>query len=124
VIDLATTALAAEQVGVIEKAMNHVAAARPSVPDFAEMTVEHAAALSLWQRAVNEQAAASADASPLAAAAHIGCSRAAVRSATVAAQLLGPSDETDTLLRRAQSANLLFGGPALCHERLLERLGV
>jgi hypothetical protein len=54
----------------------------------------------------------------------VGCSRAALHSATVAARLLGASDETAALLRRAQSANLLFGGPALSHERLLERLGV
>jgi len=86
--------------------------------------MDHAAASSLWRRAVDEGAAGSADASTLAAAAHVGCSRAAVHSATVAASLLGPTDETDALLRRAQSANLLFGGPALSHERLLERLGV
>jgi len=123
VIDLATTALAGEQVGLIEKAMGLLSPAGSS-PEFAEVTMDHAAASSLWRRAVDEASAGSANASALAAAAHIACSRAAVHSATVAAQLLGPSDETDALLRRAQSANLLFGGPALSHERLLERLGV
>jgi alkylation response protein AidB-like acyl-CoA dehydrogenase len=124
VIDLATTALAGEQVGLIEKAMRLLAAAGSPNGELAEVTMDHAAASSLWRRAVDETAAGSADASALAAAAHVGCSRAAVHSATVAARLLGPSDETDALLRRAQSANLLFGGPALSHERLLERLGV
>ena len=124
VIDLATTALAGEQVGVIEKAMNLLAAARTPQGQLAEVTMDHVTAVSLWRRAINEQEARSPGASPLAAAAHVGCSRAAVRSATAAAQLLGPSEETDALLRRALSANLLFGGPALSHERLLERLGV
>jgi alkylation response protein AidB-like acyl-CoA dehydrogenase len=124
VIDLATTALAGEQVGLVEKAMDLLAAAGSSNRELAEVTMDHAAASSLWRRAVDEGTTGSADASALAAAAHVGCSRAAVHSATVAARLLGPSDETDALLRRAQSANLLFGGPALSHERLLERLGV
>jgi len=124
VIDLATTALAGEQVGLIEKAMGLLAAVGASNRELAEVTMDHAAASSLWRRAVDEGAAGSADASTLAAAAHVGCSRAAVHSATVAASLLGPTDETHALLRRAQSANLLFGGPALSHERLLERLGV
>jgi alkylation response protein AidB-like acyl-CoA dehydrogenase len=124
VLDLATTALAAEQVGVIEKAMGLLAAAGSTDAEFSEVTLGHVVAFSLWRRALDAQADASSDASPLAAAAHVGCSRAAVRAATITAQLLGPSEETDALLRRAQSANLLFGGPALSHERLLERLGV
>jgi hypothetical protein len=123
VIDLATTALVGEQVGVIEKAMNLMAAGLPPERELAEVTVDHVAAVSLWRRAVTEQATGFAAASPLAAAAHVGCSRAVVRSATVAARLLGPSEETDAALRRALSASLLFGGPALSHERLLERLG-
>lgn len=124
VIDLATTALAGEQVGLIEKMMGLLAAARVSTVELAEVTMEHAAALSLWRRAVDEHATGSANAAPLAAAAHVGCSQAATRSATVAARLLGPSDETDTALRQALSASLLFGGPALSYERLLERLGI
>jgi hypothetical protein len=123
-IDLATTALAGEQVGLIEKVMGLLAEAKPSSAEFAEVTVDHVTAVSLWQRVVDAQVNGFADASSLAAAAHVGCSSAAVRSATVAAQLLGPSDETEAALRRALSASLLFGGPALSHERLLERLGV
>ncbi len=123
-IDLATTALAAEQVGLIEKAMSLFAshAGDPALETrVAEVVLDHVAATSLWRRALAEDAAG---ASAAAAAAHIGCSAAAVRAATAAAELLGPSEDTDALLQRALSGNLLFGGPALSHERLLERLGV
>jgi hypothetical protein len=82
----------------------------------AEVTLDHVAAASLWRRALAEQTAGSAGFSAAAAAAHIGCSRAAVRSATAAAAVVGPSEQTDSLLRRSLSANLLFGGPALSHE--------
>ena len=130
-IDAVTTALAAEQVGLIERAMGLLArhaSDRSDAPDFAtgvaDMTLDHLAAAALWRRALAERAADSAGASAAAAAAHIGCSAAAMRSATAAAALLGPSEETDAVLRRAISSSLLFGGPALSHERLLERLGV
>ena len=130
-IDLATTALAAEQVGVIEKAMSLLTAHSADLADApafenrtAGVALDHVAAASLWRRALAEGAAGSPDASAAAAAAHIGCSAAAVRAATAAAELLGPSDETDAVLRRALSGALLFGGPALSHERLLERLGL
>lgn len=124
VIDLATTALAAEQVGVIEKAMGLLTAAQESGAELAEVTMDHVTAVSLWRRALGQYAAGTAIRSALAAAAHVGCSRAAVRSAIAAAQVLGPSDETDGALRRAISTSLLFGGPAQSHERLLERVGV
>jgi len=122
-IDHASTALAAEQVGLIEKAIHLLAPAAES-EQMAEVTLDHVAAESLWRRALAEQAAGSAGFSAAAAAAHIGCSRAAVRASTYAAAVVGPSTETDALLRRSLSANLLFGGPALSHERLLERLGI
>jgi alkylation response protein AidB-like acyl-CoA dehydrogenase len=130
-IDLATTALAAEQVGLIERAMSLLvqhAAEFPDVPAFenllAEVTLDHVAAASLWRRALTEEIAGSPGSSSAAAAAHVGCSAAAVRVATATAQLVGPSEQSDALFRRALSGSLLFGGPALSHERLLERLGV
>jgi alkylation response protein AidB-like acyl-CoA dehydrogenase len=130
-IDLATTALAAEQVGLIEKAMSLLAAQPNDLVDaparetrLAGVVLDHVAAAALWRHALAENAAGSADASTAAAAAHIGCSAAAVRSATAAAELLGPSEATNAVLRRALSGSLLFGGPALSHERLLERLGL
>lgn len=130
-IDLVTTALAAEQVGLIEKAMSLLVAHSTDLTDapsfetrVAGVALDHVAATALWRRALAEDAAGSPAASTAAAAAHIGCSAAAVRAATAAAELLGPSEETDALLRRALSGALLFGGPALSHERLLERLGL
>ena len=124
-IDLATTALAAEQVGLIERAMGLLVGHPADVADrLAEVALDHLAAAGLWRRALAEDAAGSADAAAAAAAAHVGCSAAAVRAATAAAELAGPSEETDAVLRRALSGSLLFGGPALSHERLLERLGV
>jgi alkylation response protein AidB-like acyl-CoA dehydrogenase len=123
VIDLATNALAGEQVGVIEKVMSLLAGGAAS-DEYADVTLDHVAALSLWHRALDAQSEGSTDASALAAAAHVGCSRAAVHAATVAAQLLRPSEVTDALVRRARSADLLFGGPAVSYERLLERLEI
>jgi alkylation response protein AidB-like acyl-CoA dehydrogenase len=122
-IDLATTALAAEQVGLIEKAMS-LLAGHTAESRVAEVALDHVAAACLWRRALAQDAAGSADAAAAAAAAHVGCSAAAVRAATAASELIGPSPETDAVLRRALSGSLLFGGPALSHERLLDRLGV
>lgn len=123
-LDLATTALAGEQVGLIEKSMSLLAGPNTPPAPQAEAALHHAAATSLWRRAVDAQTEGSTDAAAAAASAHIGCSRAARQAATIAADVLGPSSETDAVYRRALSADLLFGGPALSHERLLERLGV
>jgi hypothetical protein len=38
--------------------------------------------------------------------------------------VVSDSEEAATILRRALSANLLLGGPAVFHERLLDRLGI
>ena len=118
-IDAATTALAAEQVGLIEAAIG-VLREGPTPGDdrVAGLVLDHIAAHALWQRALNEQTPAAA------AAAHIGCSAAAVRVATTVAELRGPDGYTTSLLRRALSGSLLFGGPALAHERLLDRIGI
>jgi hypothetical protein len=123
-IDSATTALAAEQIGLIEKAIAIFAAASPPEEAATEVALQHTAALSLWRRAIREVSAHSSDAPSAAAAAHIGCSGAAVNVATTVAEFVGPSADTDAILRRALSGSLLFGGPALSHERLLERLGI
>jgi alkylation response protein AidB-like acyl-CoA dehydrogenase len=124
-IDLATTALAAEQVGLIEKVMSMlVGNSAETEARVADVVLDHIAATGLWRRALAVDAAGSPHAAAAAAAAHVGCSAAAVRAATAAAELVGPSPETDAVLRRALSGSLLFGGPALSHERFLERLGV
>jgi alkylation response protein AidB-like acyl-CoA dehydrogenase len=118
-IDSATTALAAEQVGLIEAGIGLLRAG-PIADNsrLADLVLAHAAATALWQHAL-------ADPTPgAAAAAHIGCSVAAVHCTTTVAELRGPDTATNSLTRRALSGSLLFGGPALAHERLLERLGI
>jgi hypothetical protein len=56
--------------------------------------------------------------------AHIGCSTASLRVASLAAEVASESEEAAAILRRALSTSLLLGGPAVSHDRLLERLGI
>jgi alkylation response protein AidB-like acyl-CoA dehydrogenase len=118
-IDRATTALAAEQVGLIEAAITVLRnTADRDEHGFTEVVLAHAGANSVRQRA-------QLDPSPEAAAtAHIGCSAAAVHVATTVAERCDDDAQTNPLVLRALSGSLLFGGPALSHERLLERLGI
>jgi len=115
-LDDVVTALAGEQVGLIERSIGAVAAELgESTPELTEMVIAHSAAHALWRKAI--------DGPPEAAAiAHIGCSEAAVNTAASAARLLGA--EASATLQRALSAQAWFGGPASYYERLLERLGV
>jgi alkylation response protein AidB-like acyl-CoA dehydrogenase len=122
-IDLAMTALAGEQVGLIERAIGMLlsdpqddSAARHRL---AEVVLDHAAAVSLWTQALKHDAGVGA----AAAMSHIGCSAASVRVASLAVEVFD-SEEAEATLRRALSASLLLGGPAVSHERLLERLGI
>jgi alkylation response protein AidB-like acyl-CoA dehydrogenase len=120
-LDLVVTALAAEQVGLIESALAILRtqlAYSTDAPWWAgEAVLRHAAAESLWRQALADNNPESA------AAAHIGCSAAAVWIGTLVAQLC-PDSQSTVILRRALSGSLWFGGPALSHERLLERLGI
>ena len=118
-IDRASTALAGEQVGLIEKAIG-VLRNNGDPDDYrvAEVVLAHAAARALWQQALTDASPASA------AAAHVGCSGAAVRVATAVAEMCDDDSTTAPLVLRALSGSLLFGGPALSHERLLDRLGI
>jgi hypothetical protein len=118
-IDAATTALAAEQVGLIEAGIGMLRnEPTPADDGLAALVLDHIAAHALWQRALYEPTPAAA------AAAHIGCSAAAVRVATTVAELRGPDSATTALQHRALSGSLLFGGPAVAHERLLDRLSI
>lgn len=118
-IDRATTALAAEQVGLIEAAIGVLRDAQAvDDPRATEIALAHAVAHATWQHALAEPSPETA------AAAHIACSAAAVLATGTAAEICHGNDATTALTRRAQSASLLFGGPALSHERLLERLGI
>jgi alkylation response protein AidB-like acyl-CoA dehydrogenase len=118
-IDRATTALAAEQVGLIEAAIDALRDAKAERdPRATDVALNHAAAHAYWQRAM-------LDPSPQAAAqAHVSCSAAAVLTTSLVAQVCELSDTSTVLVQRALSASLFFGGPALSYERLLERLGI
>ncbi|WP_405136547.1 acyl-CoA dehydrogenase family protein [Nocardia sp. NBC_01388] len=136
-LDRATTALAAEQVGLVDRALKCLSDVLPRSGDseswrgytrkLAELELLRAGATALWNRAVQLQGGDDLEGAAVAAAmAHIGCSNAArqvaLRLTSVAADL--DAAEVETLTNRARSADLLFGGPALAHERLLERLGI
>lgn len=121
-IDLLMTALAGEQVGIIERAVDVLSrhAHDGSLEqELVQATLDHAAAISLWRQALDNEAAVGS-----AAAAHIGCSTASLRVASLAAEVAGGSEEATAIQRRALSSNLLLGGPAVFYERLLDRLGI
>ncbi|MEU1526566.1 acyl-CoA dehydrogenase family protein [Nocardia rhamnosiphila] len=136
-VDRATTVLAAEQMGIVDRALKCLSKALPSADDseswrsytkkLADLEVIRAGATALWYRAVELQSGDDLDAAAAAAAmAHIGCSNA-VRQ--VALRLTAVADDLDaadvtTIVTRARGTDLLLGGPALAHERLLERLGI
>ncbi len=86
--------------------------------ELAQVALDHAAAASLWRQALDEADVGSA------AAAHIGCSTASLRVASLAAEVAGGSEEAAAIQRRALSTSLLLGGPAVFYERLLDRLGI
>jgi alkylation response protein AidB-like acyl-CoA dehydrogenase len=120
-VDLAMTALAGEQVGLIERAVA-VLLHRDlgeAGPDLAQTALDHATAVSLWKRAQSAEAEVGA-----AAMAHIGCSTASLRVASLTAEVAGDSEEAAAILRRALSSSLLLGGPSVYYERLLDRLGI
>ncbi|WP_406276646.1 acyl-CoA dehydrogenase family protein [Nocardia sp. NBC_00881] len=136
-VDRATTVLAAEQMGIVDRALKCLSEVLPASTDseswrgytrkLAELELLRAGATALWYRAVKLQGDDDLDASAVAAAmAHIGCSNAvrqvALRVTSVAADL--DSAKVDTIATRARGTDLLLGGPALAHERLLERLGI
>ncbi|QRY42710.1 acyl-CoA dehydrogenase family protein [Mycolicibacterium boenickei] len=118
-IDRATTALAAEQVGLIEAAITVLRdTADRDDHRLAEVVLAHAGATAVWQRALMEPSPEAA------AAAHIGCSGAAIAVTAAVAEMCDDDSRTNPLILRALSGSLLFGGPALSHERLLDRLGI
>lgn len=121
-IDLLMTALAGEQVGLIERAVDVLlrhAQDKSLEEGLTQTALDHAAAFSLWMQALGPDADAGS-----AAMAHIGCSTASLRVASLTAEVAGDSEEAAAILRRALSASLLLGGPAVFHERLLDRLGI
>lgn len=120
-LDLMMTALAGEQVGLIERAVGELlghASGGSRDEQLTRAALDHAGAVSLWTQALASGAPAGA------AMAHIGCSTASLRVASLAAEVAPDSDEVAAILRRALAASLLLGGPAVFYERLLDRLGI
>jgi alkylation response protein AidB-like acyl-CoA dehydrogenase len=118
-IDLAMTALAGEQIGLLERAIAIlVRHDRWPADELVQTVLDHAAAHALWTHALDPDADDAA-----ATMAHIACSDSSVRAARLAAEI-ADDGETATLLHRALSASLLLGGPAVYYERLLDRLGI
>jgi alkylation response protein AidB-like acyl-CoA dehydrogenase len=145
VLDLATTALAAEQVGGARACLETAAGYARSRMQFGRpigsfQAVKHKCAdmftrTELAAAAASEAAASAAgtDGTPelavAAAVAHVVCSEAYVFVAAENIQVHGGIGFTwehpaHLYFRRAKSSQLLFGGPAVYHERLLARLGV
>jgi alkylation response protein AidB-like acyl-CoA dehydrogenase len=123
-LDLMMTALAGEQVGLIERAVGVLlrhASDGSREEELTQAALDHAAALSLWTQALDSDSDAATGA---AAMAHIGCSTASLRVASLAAEVAPDSDDAAAVLRRALAASLLLGGPAVFYERLLDRLGI
>jgi alkylation response protein AidB-like acyl-CoA dehydrogenase len=143
VLDLACVALAAEQAGGARRclemsagyartrfqfgraigsfqAVKHKCADMLARVELAEATAREAARLADEARA---------EFGVVAATAHICCSQAYLFAATENIQVHGGIGFTwehpaHLYFRRAKSSELLFGGPAVYHERLLDRLGI
>ncbi len=145
VLDLTATALAAEQVGGAQACLDASAAYARERRQFGRaigsfQAIKHKCAdmfarVQLAKAAAAEAADAAAgrpEAPPLgvaAAVAHSVCSEAFVFAATENIQVHGGIGFTwehpaHLYYRRAKASQLLLGGPAVYHERLLQRLGV
>ena len=143
VLDLACVALAAEQAGGARRCLEMSAGYARTRFQFGRaigsfQAVKHKCADMLVQvelaEATAREAARLADEataeSPVAAAtAHICCSQAYLFAAAENIQVHGGIGFTwehpaHLYFRRAKSSELLFGGPGVYHERLLDRLGI
>jgi alkylation response protein AidB-like acyl-CoA dehydrogenase len=143
VLDLACVALAAEQAGGARRCLEMSAGHARTRHQFGRpigsfQAVKHKCADMLVRvelaEATAREAARLADEAaagfPVAAAtAHICCSQAYMFAAAENIQVHGGIGFTwehpaHLYFRRAKSSELLFGGPAVYHERLLDRLGI
>ncbi|AZG45477.1 acyl-CoA dehydrogenase family protein [Gordonia insulae] len=143
VLDVAGLALASEQVGLAQRclemstmyAKTRVQFGRP-VGTFqavkhicAEMLAQLEMARAATTVAVRASEQNTAESAVTAAAAHITASAAAMFVAKETIQVHGGIGFTwdhpaHLYFRRAKASEMLLGGPALSHERLLERLGI
>ena len=143
VLDVASVALAAEQAGAaqaeldlsIEYARTRVQFGRPigSFQAVQHMCAEMLVQVELALAAAREAALLHDERDPgfgvAAAAAHAYCSRAAMNVAAATIQVHGGIGFTwehpaHLYFRRAKASQMLFGGPAVVYERVLERLGI
>ncbi|WP_458683787.1 acyl-CoA dehydrogenase family protein [Prescottella equi] len=137
-VDRATTVLAAEQIGIIDLGLKVLSELPPSCNDseswrrytreIAAMEVLRWSAIALWRRAIKLQGRDDlSTGATVCAMAHIGCSSAArkvaLRLPTASAGEFDPGLANE-ISRRVRTTSLLFGGEAVAHERLLERLGL
>lgn len=142
-LDVTAIALCAEQVGLAQKCLEisvDYAKVRNQFgrPIGSFQAVKHLCAEMLshveMARAATEDSVREAidgqgDAAVTAASAHITCSAAAAFVAKETIQVLGGIGFTwehpaHVYFRRAISSQMLLGGPAVSHERLLERMGI
>jgi alkylation response protein AidB-like acyl-CoA dehydrogenase len=131
-LDLATVTLAEEQARGARRALELAVPALSGQPDgrgelvAGEVALRCAVAEVMAARAKRLVAAGSTSASIAAAMAHVSCAEAFTSVARTVVPLCGADDgtEAEALFRRALSSELLFGGPAVAYERLLERIGV
>ncbi|MBV9382542.1 MAG: acyl-CoA/acyl-ACP dehydrogenase [Streptosporangiaceae bacterium] len=143
VLDVACVALAAEQAGGARRCLEMSAGYARTRFQFGRpigsfQAVKHKCADMLVRVELAEATAreaarladeAAADFPVAAATAHVCCSRAYMFAAAENIQVHGGIGFTwehpaHLYFRRAKSSELLFGGPAVYHERLLDRLGI
>ncbi|MFC4503421.1 MULTISPECIES: acyl-CoA dehydrogenase family protein [Streptomyces] len=143
VLDIASVGLAAEQAGGARRCLETSTEYARTRHQFGRpigsfQAVKHKCADMLVQVELAEAAAreaarlaaeGAADFAVAAAVAHACCSRAYLSTAMENIQVHGGIGFTwehpaHLYFRRAKSSQLLFGGPAVYHERLLDRLGI
>ncbi|MET7731951.1 acyl-CoA dehydrogenase family protein [Streptomyces sp. NPDC005402] len=143
VLDIASVGLAAEQAGGARRCLEMSAEYARTRHQFGRpigsfQAVKHKCADMLVQAELAEAASreaallaaeGSADFPVASAVAHASCSKAYMFAAMENIQIHGGIGFTwehpaHLYFRRAKSSQLLFGGPAVYHERLLDRLGI
>lgn len=137
VVAEASTTLAGEQMGLIDRALKEISDLPPSCSDdeswrrytldVAELEVLRSGAMALWYRITHEEAESNTE--PRRAVSeftHVACSHALNRVALHLTTITSGIDCTTakSIRTRAHETSLLLGAPAAASDRLLDRLGV